>query len=324
MNLKKIYFLFLSFLLAAGVLAGCGSSNDAKDEKGGKQGTEQTQPGFPVTVTDASGEKIKINKKPETIVSLIPSNTEIVFALGLGEKIVGRSEFDNYPEEVLDIESIGDQNFNVEKIISLNPDLVLGEASHINFSAEGLQQLKDAGITVVLIPGASSFAQVYENIEMIGKITGAEDKAEEVINDMKDRIAKVKEKATEVKEKKSVIFEVFPEPTISLAGEKTFMGEIASIINAELSNADLEDAWPQVNPEYVIEKNPDVIITTYGFFTEDPVAKVSSRPGFQDITAVKEKQIFDVNNDLVTRPGPRLAEGVEEVAKFVYPEIFND
>ena len=79
-----------------------------------------------------------------------------------------------------------------------------------------------------------------------------------------------------------------------------------------------------MNPEYVIEKNPEVIITTYGFFTEDPVAKVSSRPGFQDITAVKEKQIFDVNNDLVTRPGPRLAEGVEEVAKFVYPEIFND
>ncbi len=321
-KVQKLLFAFIVLLLTAGMLAGCGSNNAADEKKGGEQGTEQQTGGaFPLTVTDATGAEITIEKEPQRIVSLVPNTTEIVFAIGLGEKVVGRSEWDNYPEEVLEIESIGDMNFNVEKVISLNPDLVLGIASQAASTPEGLQQLKDAGLTVVLVEEAASLEQVYDNIALLGKITGAQDKAEEVIHDMKSRIAKVKEKTAQIEEKKSVIFEIDPEPYV--AGKNTFMDEMLSIINAE--NLITEEGWFKIDQESYIERNPDVILTTYGsFFEDDPVKMVTSRPGWQDVTAVKENQVYDVHNDLVTRPGPRLVEGVEEVAKLVYPEVFSE
>ncbi len=101
------------------------------------------------------------------------------------------------------------------------------------------------------------------------------------------------------------------------------MDEMLSIINAE--NLITEEGWFKIDQESYIERNPDVILTTYGsFFEDDPVKMVTSRPGWQDVTAVKENQVYDVHNDLVTRPGPRLVEGVEEVAKLVYPEVFSE
>lgn len=320
--MKKLYFLFFSLLLTVGILAGCGSNNEAKEEDNGGQTAQQAETGFPLTITDATGEKVTIEKEPERIVSIMPSNTEVAFALGVGEKIIGVITWDNYPEEVADIEKVGDQNIDIEKIIALNPDLVLGHASHATNSAEGLQQLKDAGITVVLINEATSFQQAYESIEMIGKVTGAEEKATEIIDDMKERIENIKEKTANVEKKKSVVFEISGQP-LFVAGKNTFMDEILSIINAENVVSDLDEPWPQVDEEYMIEKNPDVIITTYGYYTEDPIGQVTGRAGWQDITAVKEKQVYDVHSDKVTRPGPRLAEGVEEVAKIIYPELFE-
>lgn len=320
--MKKLYFLLFALLITAGILVGCGGTNEEKKENNGEATGQQTETAFPVTITDATGEKITIEKEPQRIVSIMPSNTEVAFALGVGDKIIGVIEWDNYPEEVADIEKVGDMDINIEKIISLNPDLVLGHASHAKNSAEGLQQLKDAGITVVLINEATSFQQAYDSIEMIGKVTGTDEKAAEIINDMKDRIQKVKEKTANVEERKSVVFEISGQP-LFLAGKNTFMDEILSIINAENVVNDLDDPWPQVDEEYIIEKNPDVIITTYGYYTEDPVGQVTGRPGWQDITAVKEKQVYDVHSDKVTRPGPRLAEGVEEVAKIIYPELFE-
>lgn len=319
--MKKLYSILILLLLSVGLLAACGSGNDdAKEEDNGEDKVKQTETGFPVTFKDASGEEITIEKEPQRIVSLIPSNTETAFALGVGDKIVGRSEWDNYPEEVLEIESIGDQTMNVEKILSLNPDMVLGVASHAHNSAEGVKQLKDAGIAVVLIDEATSFEQVYKSIEMIGKATGANEKATEIIDGMKERIAAVKKKTASITEKKTVVFEINLEP-IFVAGANTFMDEILSIINAE--NAITEEGWPELDQEALIERNPDIIITTYGYYVEDPVKQVMDRAGWQDIMAVKEEQVYDVHSDLVSRPGPRLVEGVEEVAKVVYPEVFK-
>ena len=129
--MKRIYTLLFALLLSVLVLAGCGASEEKEtnqSEQGAK--TEQTEKvAFPVTIKDAADEDVVIEAQPEKIVSLIPSNTEIAFALGLGEKIVGVSDNDNYPEEVANIEKIGGMEFNVEKIISLQPDVVLAQGS---------------------------------------------------------------------------------------------------------------------------------------------------------------------------------------------------
>ncbi|MEW8987130.1 MAG: ABC transporter substrate-binding protein, partial [Bacillus sp. (in: firmicutes)] len=106
-------------------------------------------------------------------------------------------------------------------------------------------------------------------------------------------------------------------------GKNTFMDIMLQEINAENAAGDL-DGWASIDQESIVERNPDVIITTYGYYSEDPVGQVTSREGWADVTAVKNKQVVDVHSDLVTRPGPRLVEGVEELAKAVYPEVFNN
>ena len=153
-----------------------------QSEKGAE--TEQTEKSdFPVTIKDATDEEVVIEKKPERMVSLMPSNTEIAFELGLGDEIIGVTDNDTYPEEALEKEKVGGMEFNVEKIISLKPDLVLAHGGSMGMSSEGFGQLKDAGITVLVVNDAKTFADVYDSIEMIGKATGTQvEEAEKLVS----------------------------------------------------------------------------------------------------------------------------------------------
>lgn len=327
--MKKRYLpLFLLIILSIIVIAGCGGDKTPIQEDKTSKETKQEktsqveQAAFPVTITDAAGEEIVIQSKPERIVSIIPSNTEIAFELGLGKEIVGVSDYDNYPAETAEKEKIGNMELNVEKIIALEPDLILSHASRIDGSAEAFQQFKDLGITVLTVSDAQNFDQVYESFEMIGKATGKKEEADKLIKDMKGNIEDIRTKAAQITEKKSVFVEVAPSPDIYSTGKNTFMNEMLQMINAKNIVDDLE-GWVKIDQEAVIERNPDVIIATYGYFVDDPVAEVKGRDGWQDIAAVKNNQIFAVDSNIVNRTGPRLDEGVEELAKAVYPEVFN-
>lgn len=319
--MKKFYSLFLAMMLVLGVLAGCGETKTEDNINDGQSTTEEAS--FPVTIKDASDQEVVIDEKPEKLVSLMPSNTEIVFALGLGDELVGVSDYDNYPAETAEKEKVGGMEFNVEKIISLNPDVVLAHASSAHNSTEGLQQIRDAGIDVVVVNDAANFEDVYGSIDMIGQATGTTKEAEQLVADMKEKLADIKEKAATISDsnKKSVYIEVSEDPLFT-TGKNTFMQEMLDTINA--SNVFSEEGWIQVDQEAVIAANPDVIITTYGAYAkEKPIDQISSRKGWEDIAAVKEKQIVDVDSDMVTRSGPRLVEGVEAIAEAVYPDVFK-
>lgn len=321
--MKKWYSFLLLLLLSVGILAGCGEEQaPEKENQAGEQVEQKEEQAFPVTITDASDNEVVIEEKPEKIVSLIPSNTEIAFALGLGDEIVGVSDYDNYPEEVYEKEKIGSMEINVEKIISLAPDLVLAHASSAHNSSAGLQQLRDSGIAVVIVNDATSFNDVYKSIETIGKATGESEHAEKIINDMKAKITEIEEKAAGITEQKSVIVEVSPAPDLYVVGKNTFMDEMLTLIHAKNGVGD-QEGWLNFDQESYIERNPDVIITTYGYYTEKAVESVLGREGWQDVSAVKNKQVIDVHSDLVTRSGPRLADGLEELAKAIYPEVFK-
>jgi iron complex transport system substrate-binding protein len=214
------------------------------------------------------------------------------------------------------------QNFNVEKIIALKPDLVLAHASSAKTSAAGLTQLKNAGIQVLVVNDAQNFDQVYDSINMIGKATGETEKAAEIIKGMKEKLAEIKDKAKNIKEKKKVFVEVSPSPEIYTTGKNTFMDEMLKTINAENIASD-QAGWIKIDQEAMIKRNPDVIITTYGFYVKNPTEQVLKRKGWENVNAVKNKQVFDVNSDQVTRPGPRIVEGVEDLAKAIYPEVFK-
>lgn len=319
--MKKYYSLFCGALMTCLVLAGCGQASDS--ESNDKQKSEQAEAEFPVTITDAVDKEVVIEEDPQKIVSLMPSNTEVAFALGVGDEVVGVSESDDYPEETKDIEKVVGMELNVEKILSLDPDLVLAHESVADTWADGLQQMSDAGIDVLVVNDATDFNGVYNSIEMIGKAVGEKEKAEEIVQDMKDDIASIKEKAASIseKDKKDVYVEVSPEPSIFTTGKDTFMQEMIDTINA--TNVIKEAGWVQVDQEAVIEADPDVVITTYGGYSPDPVGQVTKRDGWDQVTAVKDKQIVEVDEDLVSRSGPRLAQGVEEFAKAVYPDVFK-
>lgn len=327
--MKRFHIFLLSLLLLVGVVAGCSSdpaddaanNNIDHNESQTEQNDVEEEASFPVTVTDGNGEDFTIEEEPETIVSLMPSNTEIAYALGLGEKMIAGSDFDNYPEEALELEKIGGMELNIEAIVALDPDLVLALPGN---PIEGIEQLADAGVPVLVVNDATNFAEVYESIDMIGKVTGAVDKSEEIIEQMQADLAILEEKAEEIDEAdmKRVYVEISPAPEIFTPGKGTFQDDILSLIRAINVAAD-EEGWAELSEEAVIEMDPEVIILTYDF-VEDAEDQLKNRDGWQDISAVINDDIIMVDEDIVSRPGPRLIEGVETLAKAIYPDVFNE
>jgi iron complex transport system substrate-binding protein len=320
-KMKKILGLLIILMLSMVFTSACGDGSSINQQA--EKGQEEKAAGKTIKVKDALGDEIQLDSEPERIISLIPSNTEILFELGLGKEVVGVTDFDNYPEEAASKEKIGGMEFNVEKIISLNPDLVLAHESTAVSAKEGLNQLRDAGINVFVVRDTQKIDEVYTIIDNIGKLTGKTEEAEKLVSSMKKDLEDIKAKAEDVQEKKKVYVEVAPSPDIYSTGDKTFINEMLELINAENALKD-QEGWIAVNQEEVIAANPDVIITTYGYYNDKSKEQLLTRAGWQDMNAIKNENVHDVHSDLVTRTGPRLVEGVEEIAKSVYPEIFTE
>ncbi|MFC0522730.1 ABC transporter substrate-binding protein [Pontibacillus salicampi] len=324
----------LAILMVVSLLVGCASNGNDEAEQANTEGEaaeEQTSSEdndsddtYPLTIRDAMDNEVTFEEAPKKIVSLIPSNTEILFSLGLGDRVVGVSDFANYPEEAASKEKIGGQELNIEKILSLEPDVVMAHASGAHNSEQGLQQLRDAGIPVYVVQDATSFESVYDTLASVGKITGTSGKASTIVEEMKASLVEIKQKADDIpnEEKKKVFMEVSPAPEIYTTGKGTFLNEMLNTINATNAVGD-QEGWIKMNNEAIVELQPEVIVTTYGYYTENPKEKVMSREGWDSVPAIKEEQVYDVHSDLVTRPGPRLIEGVNELAKAVYPDTFQ-
>lgn len=325
--LKKWGLLSVLLVLTLTIITGCGTQekNDVSNiekEDAQEEVVKNNESQFPVTITDGANREVTIDDEPKTIVSIQTSSTEISFALGLVDKIIGVSDYDNYPPEALEKEKVGAQDINTELVLSLLPDLALVTDYHYNTHPELLKQFEEAGIDVVVVGDASSFEDVYGNIELIAEATGSNEQAQKIITDMKQRHEAIKEKAKMITDEKKVWVEVSPAPDIFTTGTNTFMHEMLESINAT-NAAEAHEGWVKLTEEEIVQLNPDVIITTYGYYIDNPRDQVLSREGWNEVPAVKNEQVFDVDSDTVTRPGPRLIEGVEAIAEFVYPEVFN-
>ncbi|WP_298468146.1 ABC transporter substrate-binding protein [Psychrobacillus sp. FSL K6-4046] len=317
--MKKLWLIIGMTLL---ILGGCNEQETLPTEKESSQEIGNSETAFPLTLTDAVGQEITLEEAPKSIVSMIPSNTEILFALGLNEEIIGVNDYESYPKEALDKEKIGGMEFNIEKIISLSPDIVFAHESIVSMAEAGLQQLRDAGVKVFVVQDAKDFNLTYTTIEQIGRATGKYEEAQAVIEDMKAKVDEIQEKVAKVETKKTVFVETSDVPEIYTPGNGTFMQEILTMVNAENIMAD-QDGWFQVNPEEIVSRNPDVMLITYDY-VEGIVEKVKQRDGFDTVTAIQNDEVVQVDEDATSRPGPRLVEGLEEVAKAIYPEAFSE
>ncbi|WP_342528027.1 ABC transporter substrate-binding protein [Chryseomicrobium sp. FSL W7-1435] len=315
-----------SLLAATLVLTACTEQQETAPQETAPQESQQQaeteEVAFPLTVTDAVGNEVTLEEAPDAIISMIPSNTEILFALGFEEEVVGVTDYDNYPEAAATKEKIGAFEFNIEKMTALQPDLILAHESSWSTAEAGLQPLQDAGVPIFVVGNAMSFDETYETIEAIGEVTGASEQATTIVEDMQAQVDAIATKLEDVEQQKTVFIESSGDPEIYTAGQGTLMQELLDRINAENVVAD-QEGWLMMNSEEIVSRNPDVILLTYNYI-ENAVDAVKTRPGFDQITAVQQDAVIQVNEDITTRPGPRLALALEELAKAVYPEVMND
>ena len=308
--------------MAVLLLVGCSQEEPKKVESNATEQAANENIEFPMTLTDAVGEEITLEVKPEKIISMIPSNTEILFALGLDEEIIGVNDFESYPEEALGKEKIGGMEFNVEKILSLDPDIVFAHESVVGMAEAGLQQLRDSNILVYVVSDAKDFNETYTTIEQIGRATGKFKEAQTIVEDMKVKVEDIQQKVQKVETKKTVFVETADAPEIYTTGNGTFMHEILNMLNAT-NIMDDQEGWLKIDPEEIVSRNPDVMLITYDYM-EGIVGKVKQRDGFDTVTAIQNDAVVQVNEDTTSRQGPRLVEGLEEVAKAIYPEAFSE
>lgn len=269
-----------------------------------------------ITVTDMMGREITLEEPVTRIVALTPSDCEILYAIGAGEALVGRGQYCDFPQEVLDVPAAqSGANTNLEQIIALKPQVLL--MSTMAQTEEQAAALEAAGIKVV-ISDAHDIEGVYTSISIIGALMGKEVEAENVITSMKETFAEVSEKAADTAEK-TVYFEVSPlEYGLWTAGSGTFMNEIAEMMGLKNCFSDVA-GWGQISEEQVLLRNPDYIVTITMYFGDGPKPEdeIMSRAGWQNVTAVKNASILNLQNNELSRPGPRLAEGAKMLYDFI-------
>lgn len=307
----KVIILCMLIIFSAGVY---GCSNKTAE----KSAVESSNSVYPLKVVDFFNREITIDKEPERVISLAPELTEIIFALGKGDKLVGRTDYCDYPAEASKVPSIGQiTEPNIEKIVELKPDVVI--ASDLT-NKDTVDKLTQLNIRVVIISGIKSFEGTYRNIENAASILNAKAAEEKIIADMKTKVNYVEAKVKNAS-KPSVYYVISFGPSGDwTAGKNSFTSSIIEIAGGTNAAADVKEEYSAYSIEKLVEKNPDILICSKFF---DSKKGIEAANGYKDLKAVKEGKLLEIDNNLLDRQGPRIADGLEAVAKLIHPEAFK-
>ncbi|RKN86813.1 ABC transporter substrate-binding protein [Paenibacillus ginsengarvi] len=329
--MKKIAALLLALTLSLS-LAACGGAKEPsnapvngspapapadKTNAGAAQATA-----YPLTLKDTTGTEVKLTKAPQRIVSTSTAETEILFALGLGDRIVGVSDFDNYPAEATSKPKMGGVSApNVEAILAANPDLVI---TGISIKDDALAKLRSLNLPLYKFE-PKSVDDILNNIAIIGQLTDRQKEAAALADKMKKEVDKVKTAVSGLKpeQKKKVYIEFSPGWTV---GKGEFMDELITLAGG-INIASDTKGYNKINEEKIIQDNPDVIFYTTGAkdkagTTLDQI--ILQRNGWDKINAIQNKRLIAVDQDLLSRPGPRISQGLISIAKGIYPDLIKE
>lgn len=311
-------------LLALAALAllavACGDDDDDgtadADDVGAAAGDVAAAAAFPRTVEDAGGARVVIEAPPQRIVSHSPGATEILFAIGAGERVIAADEFSDYPPETAQLERVAYASPDPERELALDPDLVLMAANQL----EQVEQFRGLGLTVLYVEEAATVAGVIESVRLFGELTGNEERAEALAAEMLGRIEAVTAELADLPPDGGprVFFEL--ESTLYTVGTDTFVGDLLTLLGARNIAEGATSAFPQLTAEAVIEANPEVVLLADGEF--ESAEAVCARPGWSAIAACETGRVHAIDPDLSNRPGPRVVEGLEAIARLLYPERF--
>ena len=273
---------------------------------------------------DGLGRSVTLNSPAEKIVSLAPSNTEILYAIGAGGKVVGRDTFSDYPADAGAITDIGGGygELDMETIVSLAPDLVL--AAELTTS-EQITSMEDLGLTVYVLKNPVTFEDLYQNLETVGELTGQKAEAESLINSLKDRVSAVQKKVKTATSTPLVFYELdsTDENAPYTSGPGTFVDTLITQAGGVNLGSSLTGTWVQISIEDLLVRQPDVIILgdyTWGGVTPENVV---AREAWKSLNAVQNQKIYTFDDNLISRPGPRMVDGLEQMATLIHPELFK-
>ncbi len=308
----------LALLLALVLAASCGAQTAVPTATASASAAATPAPArFPMTVTDDRGKQITLAAAPQRVVSIAPSATEIVFAIGAGDRLVAVDDFSDFPAEAKALPKVGGTRTSPERIIAQRPDLILA------VTQGNLAPALESQGQLVIVFDASDIEGVYKNILLVGQVLGRDQAAGELVGRMRARIDAVAAR-TKGAARPRVLHEVdASDPTrIFVAGPNNFIDSMIQTAGGVNVVSGTQRKFPQLSAEEIIRSDPQVIVlgdAKYGTTVE----QVRARPGWQQIEAVRTGRILAIDPDIVSRPGPRLADGVEEYARLLHPELFR-
>ncbi len=279
----------------------------------------------PIILADGRGVEISLDQPAERIISLAPSNTEILFAVGAGGQVIGRDSFSDFPAEALAITDIGGGfgELDIETLLSLEPDLVL---SADIIAPEQNQALEALGLPVFVLPNPVELDGLYTNLETVGRLTGHVDQAAQAAAALGQRVQDVLENVANSEDRPLVFYQLdSTDPNAPwTSGPGTFIDTLIHLAGGENVGAGLEGPWVQISVEALIAQNPDVILMGDALYSGLTAADVAARPGWDAIAAVQNGQVYEFDDNLASRPGPRLVDGLEQIARLLHPGLFSE
>jgi len=312
--MKRLTFYFVLLTTLSLLLAACSPAAPA---------AIPTPTATALTFTDGLKRTVTLTAPAAKIISLAPSNTEILFAIGAGAQVVGRDDFSDYPAEAKSLSNIGGSNgkYDYEKIASLKPDLVI--ASELN-TPDQVKSLEDLKITVYYLSNPTNLEGMFANLVLIGEMTGHKAQAETLVASLRLRVKAVQNKVSSVTNRPSIFYELDATDPAKpyTAGPTTFIDQLIQIAGGVNIAGSLNTPWPQLSLEEILVKNPDMILLGDAAYGNSP-EQVKQRPGWTDLKAVKDGNIQVFDDNLVSRPGPRIVDGLEILAKIIHPELYK-
>ena len=298
--------MLLAVMLILVLSAGCGRKPEQPPAPAAPAGP------YPLTVLDDAGRQVEITAAPQRIVSLLPSLTETLFALGLGERVVGVTNFCNYPAEVQAKEKVGGLfDLNAEKILALQPDIVI--AGQMKGAQEVLRTLENAGVTFIVFDPAS-MNDVGRVIQAVAELAGVKEKGEALAGEINTgREAMAAQVGAIAAEQKPSVFLLLDTEQIFTVGDGEYMSEMIAEAGGINAASGQGEGWLLLSEEKLFELDPDIIMATFPMREQ-----LLTRPGWQKLQAIRTGRIYDVDGDLVSRPGPRVVLGLQELNRIFY------
>lgn len=311
--MKRKSILLLTLICIIALLSACAN--------GGEQPSKPGDNNTALPATDRAGNEISIPEEINKIISISPANTEILIELGFGDKIIA---VDTYSKDIAGLPE-GIPLFDMmapdaEQMVALEPDIIYTTGMSMAEGNDPYKPIKDMGICVAYIPSSDSIIGICDDIMFFAHSLGAEGKGIELANGMIDKIEEIEKIGATIENKKTVYFELADAPSLYSFGKGVFLNEMIEIIGAENVLGE-HDMWISISEENVIASDPDVIITNVDYI-ENPVEQIKSRPGWENMTAVKNNDVYFVDNYATSHANHNIIKGLEQMAEAIYPDLY--